>query len=345
MQIGIIGLGRMGGNIARRLMKAGHQCVVFDANVKPREKLAAEGATAVGSLEKMVKALGEKPRAVWVMLPAGQVTEETIERLSGLLEPDDIVIDGGNSYYKDDIRRARKLSEKHLRYVDCGTSGGVWGLERGYCMMIGGPKQAVDHLDPVFAALAPGLGDIPRTPGREGGDPRPERGYIHAGPSGAGHFVKMVHNGIEYGLMQAYAEGFDILRRKDSDDLPADERFALNIPDIAEVWRRGSVIASWLLDLAAAALAKDGTLSTFSGYVQDSGEGRWTIEAAIEEAVPADVLSSALYARFRSRQEHTFGEKLLSAMRLGFGGHIEGQESIDPERKPQKSRAASDAAE
>jgi len=319
--------------------------VVFDANVKPREKLAAEGATAVGSLEKMVKALGEKPRAVWVMLPAGEVTEETIERLSGLLERDDIVIDGGNSYYKDDIRRARKLSEKHLRYVDCGTSGGVWGLERGYCMMIGGPKQAVDHLDPVFAALAPGLGDIPRTPGREGGDPRPERGYIHAGPSGAGHFVKMVHNGIEYGLMQAYAEGFDILRRKDSDDLPADERFALNIPDIAEVWRRGSVIASWLLDLAAAALAKDGTLSTFSGYVQDSGEGRWTIEAAIEEAVPADVLSSALYARFRSRQEHTFGEKLLSAMRLGFGGHIEGQESIDPERKPQKSRAASDAAE
>ena len=345
MQIGIVGLGRMGGNIARRLMKAGHQCVVFDANVKPREKLAAEGATAVGSLEKMVKALGEKPRAVWVMLPAGQVTEETIERLSGLLEPDDIVIDGGNSYYKDDIRRARKLSEKHLRYVDCGTSGGVWGLERGYCMMIGGPKQAVDHLDPVFAALAPGLGDIPRTPGRERGDPRPERGYIHAGPSGAGHFVKMVHNGIEYGLMQAYAEGFDILRRKDSDDLPADERFALNIPDIAEVWRRGSVIASWLLDLAAAALAKDGTLSTFSGYVQDSGEGRWTIEAAIEEAVPADVLSSALYARFRSRQEHTFGEKLLSAMRLGFGGHIEGQESIDPERQPQKSRAASDAAE
>jgi 6-phosphogluconate dehydrogenase len=345
MQIGIIGLGRMGGNIARRLMKAGHQCVVFDANVKPREKLAAEGATAVGSLDKMVKALGEKPRAVWVMLPAGQVTEETIERLSGLLEPDDIVIDGGNSYYKDDIRRARKLSEKHLRYVDCGTSGGVWGLERGYCMMIGGPKQAVDHLDPVFAALAPGLGDIPRTPGREGGDPRPERGYIHAGPSGAGHFVKMVHNGIEYGLMQAYAEGFDILRRKDSDDLPADERFALNIPDIAEVWRRGSVVASWLLDLAAAALAKDGTLSTFSGYVQDSGEGRWTIEAAIEEAVPADVLSSALYARFRSRQEHTFGEKLLSAMRLGFGGHIEGQESIDPERKLQKSRAASDAAE
>jgi 6-phosphogluconate dehydrogenase len=345
MRIGIIGLGRMGGNISRRLMKAGHQCIVFDANAKPREKLAEEGATAVGSLEKMVNALGERPRAVWVMLPAGRITEETVERLGGLLESDDIVIDGGNSYYKDDIRRAKKLSEKRIRYVDCGTSGGVWGLERGYCMMIGGPKQAVDHLDPIFAALAPGLGDIPRTPGRKKGDPRPERGYIHAGPSGAGHFVKMVHNGIEYGLMQAYAEGFDILRKKDSDDLPPDERFALNIPDIAEVWRRGSVIASWLLDLTAVALAKDGSLSEFSGYVQDSGEGRWTIEAAIEEAVPVDVLSSALYARFRSRQEHTFGEKLLSAMRLGFGGHIEGQESIDPERKRPKSRAAQDAAE
>jgi 6-phosphogluconate dehydrogenase len=345
MRIGIIGLGRMGGNIARRLMKAGHQCIVFDANAKPREKLAEEGATAVGSLEKMVNALGERPRAVWVMLPAGRITEETVERLCGLLESDDIVIDGGNSYYKDDIRRAKKLSEKRIRYVDCGTSGGVWGLERGYCMMIGGPKQAVNHLDPIFAALAPGLGDIPRTPGRKKGDPRPERGHIHAGPSGAGHFVKMVHNGIEYGLMQAYAEGFDILRKKDSDDLPPDERFALNIPDIAEVWRRGSVIASWLLDLTAVALAKDGSLSEFFGYVQDSGEGRWTIEAAIEEAVPVDVLSSALYARFRSRQEHTFGEKLLSAMRFGFGGHIEGQESIDPERKRPKSRAAQDAAE
>jgi 6-phosphogluconate dehydrogenase len=345
MQIGIIGLGRMGGNIARRLMKAGHQCVVFDANVKPREKLAKEGARAVESLERMVKVLGEKPRAVWVMLPAGQITEQTVERLGGLLEPDDVVIDGGNSYYKDDIRRAKKLSEKRIRYVDCGTSGGVWGLERGYCMMIGGPKQAVDHLDPIFAALAPGLGDIPRTPGREKSDPRPERGYIHAGPSGAGHFVKMVHNGIEYGVMQAYAEGFDILRRKDSNDLLADERFTLNISDIAETWRRGSVIASWLLDLAAAALAKDDSLSTFSGYVQDSGEGRWTIEAAIEEAVPADVLSSALYARFRSRQEHTFGEKLLSAMRFGFGGHIEGKEPIDLQRKPAESRAAPHTAE
>jgi 6-phosphogluconate dehydrogenase len=345
MQIGIVGLGRMGGNIARRLMKAGHQCVVFDANVKPREKLVEEGARGADSLEGMVKVLGEKPRAVWVMLPAGPITEQTVERLGSLLEPDDIVIDGGNSYYKDDIRRARKLSEKRIRYVDCGTSGGVWGLQRGYCMMIGGPKQAVDHLDPIFAALAPGLGDIPPTPGRANGDSRPERGYVHAGPSGAGHFVKMVHNGIEYGLMQAYAEGFDILRRKDSADLPADERFVLNIPDIAETWRRGSVIASWLLDLAAAALAKDGSLSQFSGYVQDSGEGRWTIEAAVEEAVPADVLSAALYARFRSRQEHTFGEKLLSAMRFGFGGHIEGQESLDPQPTRPKSRAAADTKE
>jgi 6-phosphogluconate dehydrogenase len=334
MQIGVIGLGRMGANISRRLMRAGHRCVVFDANPKPREALAKEGATEAGSLAEVVKALGDKPRAVWVMLPAGLITEETVERLGGLLEPDDIIIDGGNSFYKDDIRRAKTLAEKRIRYVDCGTSGGVWGLERGYCMMIGGSKDAVDRLDPIFAALAPGLGDIPRTPGREKHDPRAERGYIHAGPSGAGHFVKMVHNGIEYGLMQAYAEGFDILRNKDSRDLPADERFVLNLPDIAEVWRRGSVISSWLLDLGAAALATDPQLEDFSGFVQDSGEGRWTIAAAIEEAVPAEVLSAALYARFRSRQQHTFGEKMLSAMRFGFGGHIEGKESTDPERKP-----------
>jgi len=331
MQIGVIGLGRMGGNISRRLMKAGHHCVVFDANAKPRDALAKEGATAVGSLADIVKALVEKPRAVWVMLPAGKVTEETVERLGGLLEPNDIIIDGGNSFYKDDIRRAKKLAAKRIRYVDCGTSGGVWGIERGYCLMIGGPTEAVDYLDPVFAALAPGLGVIPRTPGREKGDSRAERGYIHAGPSGAGHFVKMVHNGIEYGLMQAYAEGFDILRNKDSKDLPEDERFTLNMPDIAEVWRRGSVISSWLLDLSAAALVKDPQLKDFTGFVQDSGEGRWTVEAAIEEAVPADVISSALYVRFRSRQEHSFGEKVLSAMRFGFGGHIEGNEPIDPE--------------
>src|SRR5579863_1418531 len=348
MQIGIIGLGRMGGNISRRLMKAGHHCVVFDINAKPREALAKEGATAAGSLAEVVKTLVEKPRAVWVMLPAGKITEDTVESLSGLLEPDDTIIDGGNSFYKDDIRRAKILAEKRVRYVDCGTSGGVWGIERGYCMMIGGPKEAVDHLDPIFAALAPGMGDIPRTPGREKAASRAERGYIHAGPSGAGHFVKMVHNGIEYGLMQAYAEGFDILRNKDSQDLPEDERFTLNMADIAEVWRRGSVISSWLLDLSAAALAKDPQLQNFSGYVQDSGEGRWTVEAAIEEAVPADVLSSALYARFRSRQEHTFGEKMLSAMRFGFGGHIEGSEPIDPEPKPAGSQgrsAARNAAE
>ena len=348
MQIGVIGLGRMGGNITRRLMKAGHHCVVFDADAKPREALAQEGARAVDSLPQVVKALDEKPRAVWVMLPAGKITEETVEQLGSLLESDDIIIDGGNSFYKDDIRRAKKLAAKRIRYVDCGTSGGVWGIERGYCMMIGGPKEAVDRLDPIFAALAPGLGDIPRTPGRKTGDPRAERGYIHAGPAGAGHFVKMVHNGIEYGLMQAYAEGFGILRNKDSKDLPDEERFVLNIPDIAEVWRRGSVISSWLLDLGAAALAKDSQLKDFSGFVQDSGEGRWTIEAAIEEAVPAEVLSSALYARFRSRREHTFGEKVLSAMRFGFGGHIEGNEPIDPAPRPasqERSAAPSATAE
>jgi 6-phosphogluconate dehydrogenase len=334
MQIGVIGLGRMGGNISRRLMKAGHQCVVFDANAKTRHALAKDGATEAGTLAEVVEALGEKPRAIWLMLPAGRITEDTIGRLCKLLDAGDIIIDGGNSFYKDDIRRAKKLAKDGIRYVDCGTSGGVWGIERGYCMMIGGTKETVDHLDPIFAALAPGLGDISRTPGRAERDPRAERGYIHAGPAGAGHFVKMVHNGIEYGMMQAYAEGFDILRNKDSKDLPEDERFTLNMPDIAEVWRRGSVISSWLLDLGATALAKDPQLKGFSGYVQDSGEGRWTIEAAIEEAVPADVLSSALYARFRSRQDHTFGEKILSAMRFGFGGHVEGSETTDPEPKP-----------
>ena len=348
MQIGIVGLGRMGGNISRRLMKAGHHCVVFDTNARPREALAREGATASGSLAEVMTALGDKPRAVWMMLPAGRITEETVEHLGRLLEPDDIIIDGGNSFYKDDIRRAKKLAEKHIRYVDCGTSGGVWGIERGYCMMIGGPKEAVDHLDPIFAALAPGLGDIPRTPGRENAPSHAERGYIHAGPCGAGHFVKMVHNGIEYGLMQAYAEGFDILRNKDSKDLPEDERFVLNMPDIAEVWRRGSVISSWLLDLGAAALIKDPQLKEFSGYVQDSGEDRWSVEAAIEEAVPVYVLSAALYARFRSRQQHNFGEKMLSALRFGFGGHVEGTESIDPEPKRKGARghsAAQSAAE
>jgi 6-phosphogluconate dehydrogenase len=327
-------------------MKAGHTCVVFDLNTEPREALAKEGAMAAPSLGELVGAL-EKPRAVWIMLPAGRITEQTVDKLGEVLDADDIIIDGGNSFYKDGIRRAKNLAGKRIHYVDCGTSGGVWGLDRGYCLMIGGPQQAVERLDSIFAALAPGLGEIPRTPSRKG-DARAERGYIHAGPTGAGHFVKMVHNGIEYGLMQAYAEGFDILRNKNSEDLPEDERFTLNIPDIAEVWRRGSVIASWLLDLGAAALAEDPQLDKFSGYVQDSGEGRWTVEAAIEEAVPANVLSSALYARFRSRREHTFGEKMLSAMRFEFGGHIEGQEPTDPEPKPKGSRgrpATQNAAE
>ncbi len=323
MQIGVIGLGRMGGNIARRLMKAGHRCVVFDASPTPREALAKEGALPAESLTGLVLGITERPRAIWLMLPAGPITEQTVEGLAELLAPDDIIIDGGNSFYKDDIRRAKRLAERRIRYVDCGTSGGVWGLERGYCMMIGGPQEVVSHLDPIFAALAPGLGDTPRTPGHGDNISKAELGHIHAGPAGAGHFVKMVHNGIEYGLMQAYAEGFDILRNKQSSELPADERFTLNIADIAEVWRRGSVVSSWLLDLGAAALAKDPQLAAFSGEVQDSGGGRWTIESAIEEAVPTNVLSAALYARFRSRQQHSFGEKMLSAMRLGFGGHVE----------------------
>ena len=328
MQIGIIGLGRMGGNIARRLMKGGHNCIVYDTNAASRETLAREGASATDSLEGLVRALADKPRAIWVMLPAGGVTEATVESLGGMLDQDDIIIDGGNSFYKDDIRRARALAGKGIRYVDCGTSGGIWGLDRGYCMMIGGMGDVVAYLDPIFAALAPGIGNIASTPGRENHDSRAERGYIHAGGPGAGHFVKMVHNGIEYGLMQAYAEGFDILRNKNSKDLAKDERFALNLPDIAEVWRRGSVVSSWLLDLSAAALAKDPQLETFSGFVEDSGEGRWTVEAAIEEAVPADVLTTALFARFRSREEHTFAEKMLSAMRFGFGGHVEQRETF-----------------
>jgi 6-phosphogluconate dehydrogenase len=323
MQIGMIGLGRMGGNMVRRLMKAGHQCVVYTRSADTRAEFAKEGATAAASIGDLVQKLADRPRAVWSMLPAGDVTEEAVKTLAGLLEPDDIIIDGGNSFYKDDIRRAKLLTDKRIQYVDCGTSGGVWGLERGYCLMIGGPKAAVDHLDPIFATLAPGIGDIPRTPGRKVADDRAERGYIHAGPSGAGHFVKMIHNGIEYGMMQAYAEGFDILKNKASDALPPDERYDLNLTDVSEVWRRGSVVSSWLLDLTAEALAVDPKLAKFTGDVADSGEGRWTIEAAIEEAVPTEVLSSALFARFRSRVSHTFGEKLLSAMRFGFGGHVE----------------------
>jgi 6-phosphogluconate dehydrogenase len=322
MQIAMIGLGKMGGNMTRRLMKAGHECVVYARTAKSRDAVAKDGASAATSLEDAVKQL-KSPRAVWLMLPAGEVTEQAVEQLAGLLAPDDVVIDGGNAFYKDDIRRAGMLAAKGVHYVDCGTSGGVWGIERGYCMMIGGPKTAVERLDPIFAALAPGAGDLSRTPGRKDDLSRSERGYIHAGPSGAGHFVKMVHNGIEYGLMQAYGEGFDILRNKDSADLPEAERFTLDLPEIAEVWRRGSVISSWLLDLSAAALLKDPQLKAYSGFVQDSGEGRWTVEAAIEEAVPADVLSAALFARFRSRGNAIFANKLLSAMRFKFGGHVE----------------------
>jgi 6-phosphogluconate dehydrogenase len=322
MQIGIVGLGRMGANISRRLMQAGHSCVVFDINAAPRDKLKAEGATAVASLAEMADALSA-PRAVWIMLPAGAITESTVNQFATLLKPDDVIIDGGNTYYKDDIRRAAELQKASIAYVDVGTSGNVWGLSRGYCMMIGGPDDIVQHLDPIFRTLAPGIGDIPRTPNRDSHDPRAEQGYIHAGPAGAGHFVKMVHNGIEYGLMQAYGEGFNILQGKNIDLLPPGERFDLKLADIAEVWRRGSVISSWLLDLGAEALARDPALENFSGYVEDSGEGRWTVEAAIEEAVPAEVLTAALYTRFRSRQAHNFAEKMLSAMRFGFGGHIE----------------------
>ncbi|HVY50889.1 MAG TPA: decarboxylating 6-phosphogluconate dehydrogenase [Devosia sp.] len=326
MQIGIVGLGRMGGNIARRLMRAGHAPVVYDIDAAARAELAGEGATPVASLEAMAGALAS-PRTVWVMLPAGRITEGTIAHLGSILSPGDTVIDGGNTYYKDDIRRAAELEKSGIHYVDVGTSGGVWGLTRGYCMMIGGPETEVRRLDPIFRALAPGRGDIPRTPGREASDhdPRAEEGYIHAGPAGAGHFVKMVHNGIEYGLMQAYGEGFNILLGKNADLLPPTERFELNLADIAEVWRRGSVITSWLLDLAAEALCRDPALENFTGYVEDSGEGRWTVEAAIEEAVPAEVLTASLYTRFRSRQSHNFAEKMLSAMRFGFGGHREKQ--------------------
>ena len=322
MQIGVMGLGRMGANIARRLMRAGHTCAVYDRDPQPGRKLAAEGAAAAAGMADFVKALSP-PRAVWVMLPAGAATEATITELSDLLAVGDTIIDGGNTYWKDDIRRARDLRAKGIHYLDVGTSGGVWGLERGYCLMIGGDKATVDRLDPVFAALAPGNGDIPATPGRTGRNPHAERGYLHAGPSGAGHFVKMIHNGIEYGMMQAIAEGFDILKNANSARLPAELRLHLEVADVAEVWRRGSVITSWLLDLTAAALAEDRELAAYSGHVEDSGEGRWTVEAAVAEAVPAEVLTSALYTRFRSRQDHTFAEKVLSAMRKGFGGHVE----------------------
>ena len=322
MQIGMIGLGRMGANMVRRLMRGGHECAVWDQSATAVKQLAGEGAIGAESLDDFVGKLS-KPRAVWIMVPAGSATEKTVTDLSAQLESGDTIIDGGNSNYKDDARRAIALREKGINYVDVGTSGGVWGLERGYCMMIGGPEEAVRRLDPIFKTLAPGPGDISRTPGREKVKGTVEDGYLHCGPSGSGHFVKMVHNGIEYGLMQAYAEGFDIFHNANSETLPQEHRYDLNVADIAEVWRRGSVVSSWLLDLTAAALIEDPKLANYTGFVQDSGEGRWTIQAAIEEAVPADVLTAALYTRFRSRQEHTFAEKILSAMRKQFGGHLE----------------------
>ncbi|HEV2304792.1 MAG TPA: decarboxylating 6-phosphogluconate dehydrogenase [Candidatus Acidoferrales bacterium] len=334
MQIGMIGLGRMGANMVRRLMRGGHQCVAFDRNVDSVKEVAGEGATGANSLDEFVKKLS-KPRAIWLMVPAG-VVDDTLKELSPRLEAGDIVIDGGNSYYIDDIRRARDLAPKSLRYVDVGTSGGVWGLERGYCMMIGGPDDVVKHLDPIFKTLAPGRGDLPRTPGREKSASTAENGYLHCGPSGAGHFVKMVHNGIEYGLMAAYAEGLNILhyanigKKKAETDAetaplraPEHYQYDFNLADVAEVWRRGSVIASWLLDLTAIALLQQPDLSTFSGRVSDSGEGRWTIQAAVEEGSPAPVLSAALYERFSSRGHADFAAKLLSAMRYQFGGHVE----------------------
>ncbi len=316
MQLGMVGLGRMGANMVRRLMRGGHDCVVFDLGADNVKQIESEGATGTTSLEEFAGKLGE-PRAAWVMVPAGDPTDATVTALAEFFGAGDIIIDGGNSYFKDDLRRAEELSGRGIHYVDVGVSGGVWGLERGYSMMIGGPQEAVEHLEPIFMTLAPGVGEIERTPGREGRPAPVEHGYLHCGPAGAGHFVKMVHNGIEYGLMQAYAEGFDLLRSV--------ERYDFDLASIAEVWRRGSVITSWLLDLTAMALLEDPALSSYSGFVQDSGEGRWTILTAVEEAVPADVLSASLYARFRSRQEHTFAEKVLSAMRHGFGGHIEGK--------------------
>jgi 6-phosphogluconate dehydrogenase len=319
----MIGLGRMGGNMTERCLRGGHEMVVYDRNAETVSAYAAKGAVGAASVADLVTKL-EEPKAVWLMLPAGEVTESAVTEVSGLLQAGDVIIDGGNSMFKDDVRRAQALQKKGVHYVDVGTSGGIWGIDRGYCMMIGGSQAAVSHLDPIFKTLAPGIGHgIPRTPGREGRDGTAEEGYLHCGPAGAGHFVKMVHNGIEYGLMQAYAEGFDIFRNANSEEVAEEHRFDLPLADIAEVWRRGSVVSSWLLDLAAMALLENPDLADYSGFVQDSGEGRWTIQAAVEEAVPAEVLSAALYTRFRSRQNHTFAEKVLSAMRFKFGGHVE----------------------
>jgi 6-phosphogluconate dehydrogenase len=322
MELGLVGLGRMGANMVRRLKKGGHTCTVFDLSAESVKKMAAEGFAGATSLEDLVKRLA-KPRAVWVMVPAGKPTESTVQTLAAAMEEGDTIIDGGNSFYKDDIRRAAELKKRGIDYIDAGTSGGVWGVERGYCLMIGADPAAFNRLEPIFKTLSPGLGNIERTPGRDKIPGTSEYGYLRTGPPGSGHFVKMIHNGIEYGLMQAYGEGLDVLVHKNSKDLPENERFDLNASDIVELWRRGSVVGSWLLDLTAMALVENPDLSNFSGSVEDSGEGRWTINAAIEEAVPVEVLASALFTRFRSRREHTFTEKVLSAMRFKFGGHVE----------------------
>lgn len=322
MQIALVGLGKMGANMARRLMRDGHECVVYDLDRDAVEGLVGEGAAGAADLAGLVSQL-RAPRAVWVMVPCGDPTEAVVGSLREVLEADDVIIDGGNSHYKDDVRRARELAEAGIHYVDVGTSGGVWGLERGYCLMVGASDEIWNRLRPVFASLAPGRGDIPETPGRRADASTAEEGYLHCGPPGAGHFVKMIHNGIEYGMMQAYAEGFDILRAQGGDEVDESLRLSLDVGEIAEVWRRGSVVTSWLLDLTAAALAESPELDEYSGHVSDSGEGRWTVEAAVESGTPAEVLTSSLYTRFRSRKSHTFAEKILSAMRAGFGGHRE----------------------
>ena len=322
MQIGIVGLGRMGANMGRRLMRNKHDVVVYDLKKESVAALEKEGANGAKDFADLAKKLS-KPRAVWLMVPAGAPTEETIEHLRPFLESGDAIIDGGNSFYKDDVRRSTALKNEGIHYLDVGTSGGVWGIDRGYCLMIGGDEETVKRLEPIFETLAPGQGAIPPSAGREKLKSTAEKGFLYCGPSGAGHFVKMIHNGIEYGLMQAYAEGFDIMRGAASESLQEAHRYNLNVADIAELWRRGSVVGSWLLDLTAMALAEDTELSNFTGVVQDSGEGRWTVQAAIESAVSAEVLTAALFARFRSRREHTFAEKMLSAMRNKFGGHVE----------------------
>jgi 6-phosphogluconate dehydrogenase len=338
MQLGMIGLGRMGSNMVRRLTAGGHACVVHDRDPDRVSALTAAGVTGAGTLDALVASLAA-PRAVWVMVPAGAATDAVVAELADRLDAGDIIVDGGNTHYKDDARQAQALEARGIRYVDVGTSGGIWGLERGYCLMIGGPADTVRHLDPIFRTLAPGPGNIPSTPGRApqtaAASDTAQSGYLHCGPPGAGHFVKMVHNGIEYGLMQAFAEGFDILRGADSDALAPGARYALPLADIAEVWRRGSVLTSWLLDLTASALAEDPSLARYTGFVEDSGEGRWTVMAAVEEAVPAEVITASLYARFRSRQRHTFAEQVLSAMRDKFGGHVEGGSTGDDEPLPE----------